>query len=184
MLNYQDKKILIITRKLPVIEFLSCFYSLTPNSLNIIKTNNTLSINYFEILLKNNFSFFILLNLRFTFNPLFITCLDYFLYKSNKSYNYILNVTSFLTNLRINLHLSLNKKLILPSLSKLFMNTVWLEREIIDFSGISIFGLRDTRRLMLDYLQKREYPNTLKVYDFTYNHFVNDLYTIKWLVLF
>jgi Ni,Fe-hydrogenase III component G len=42
------------------------------------------------------------------------------------------------------------------SVSKIIPSSVWLERELSDFSGLSFFGLIDTRRLLLDYLETKQ----------------------------
>lgn len=43
----------------------------------------------------------------------------------------------------------------LPSTSTIYFSTVWLERELSDFSGINFLGLVDTRRLLLDYFEPK-----------------------------
>jgi NADH:ubiquinone oxidoreductase subunit C len=46
------------------------------------------------------------------------------------------------------------------SVSTVFPSTVWLERELQEFSGISFLGLSDTRRLLLDYLEHKGFCQT------------------------
>jgi Ni,Fe-hydrogenase III component G len=46
------------------------------------------------------------------------------------------------------------------SVSTVFSSTVWLERELQEFSGISFLGLSDTRRLLLDYLEHKGFCQT------------------------
>lgn len=43
----------------------------------------------------------------------------------------------------------------LPSTSTIYASTIWLERELSDFSGINFLGLVDTRRLLLDYFEPK-----------------------------
>lgn len=180
--NNQEIKILLRTP--PVIDFLTQFYELPLNNFFFVNSDTCLNINYFVCKTKSLLYLSTILHLKHTFYPSFIFCLDYFLYKFYEQYNATLNFASLLTNLRLNICFELSKTLSIPSLSTIFLNTNWLERELIDFSGIYVIKLKDSRRLMLDYLQFRNYPTTLKVYDFTYNHYINDLYTIKWLVHF
>lgn len=173
-----DKTIIKISRVPPILEMLTLFYTFQPQSFFFLKSKNTLNINYFDINMDLIFYINIVLYLKYTFLPLFNFCVDYFLYQIEKIFFLINNFASLLTPLRLNLYAELDKKLILHTTSTIFLNASWLEREILDFSEIKIIKLKDTRRLLLDYLQVRQYPGKVKVYDFTYNHFLNDLYTI------
>lgn len=161
---------------LPIV--FSILYSNNTISLNFLKTSYLLNINFFNIQTNKFTHMTTILHLRYSFNPLFFGSLEMFLYKNFDSYIFLANFESFLSTFRINIYTLLNSKLLLPSLSKLFSNTIWLEREILDFSNITFFNLVDTRRLLIDYTQKRQYPSNTIIYDYTYNHFINDLYTI------
>lgn len=176
-----SKDIVNITlRTIALEEILTSLYNKQTKDFIFIKSSNTVNINYYVIQEKKKNLLYTALNLKYTFKPLFLFCLDYFLYKNIKSFNSIISFASLFSPLRINIFVKLFNKKTLPTLSSLFINVIWLEREIIDFSNITIYNLKDTRRLMLDYLQKRQHPHQLLIYDYTYNHFINDLYTIKW----
>ncbi len=168
----------------PVIDFLTYFYSLNLNKIVFINTNSNLNINCFVVKTQSYSYLNIILHLKNSFYPLSMMCLEYFLYNFEKNYNAMLNFASLFTNLRLNVTYSIKEIDNIKTISSIFLNSNWLEREIIDFSGIFIIKLKDTRRLMLDYTQNRVYPHNIKSYDFTYNHFLNDLYTIIWLVHF
>ena len=61
------------------------------------------------------------------------------------------------------------------SISTVFPSTVWLERELQEFSGISFLGLSDTRRLLLDYLEHKGFCQTHLGNDKNFN---NNFYDI------
>lgn len=42
------------------------------------------------------------------------------------------------------------------SVGGIFSSTIWLERELSDFTGVTFFGLVDTRRLLLDYFEEKQ----------------------------
>jgi len=39
--------------------------------------------------------------------------------------------------------------------STIYHSSIWLERELSDFTGIDFKGLTDTRRLLLDYFEDK-----------------------------
>jgi len=43
----------------------------------------------------------------------------------------------------------------LLTITSVFKSSVWLERELADFTGLNFIGLLDTRRLLLDYFEQR-----------------------------
>jgi hypothetical protein len=65
--------------------------------------------------------------------------------------------------------------LALVSTSKTFASSVWLEREISDFTGINFLGLVDTRRLLLDYFEPKQVWQTHISND---KNFSNTLYDV------
>lgn len=180
VIKHNKEFVNVTLRTIPVLEILLNLYSKPNNTITFIKSSNYLGINYFDIMENKKNLAHITLLIKYTFKPLFFTCLEYFMYKNINSLTGCINFASFFSPLRLNIFINLHNKNILPTLSSLFFNVLWLEREILDFSNLSIYKLKDTRRLMLDYLQTRQYPNQTLVYDYTYNHFINELYTIKW----
>lgn len=63
----------------------------------------------------------------------------------------------------------------LPSISQIYMSTVWLERELSDFSGINFLGLVDTRRLLLDYFEPKMSWQSHIGNDKNFNEFIYDI---------
>lgn len=159
-------------------DILSNLYSRKKNDFIFVLTSNNLNINYFNIIEKKHTYLLTILHIKYSFKPLFIFCLDYFVYTNLNIIISTINLASFFNPIRLNIYIKHAKNLFLPSLSNIFYNSVWLEREILDFSQFTIYNLKDTRRLMLDYLQKRQHPHLTFNYNYTYNNYVQDLYTI------
>lgn len=63
----------------------------------------------------------------------------------------------------------------ISSISKLFASSVWLERELSDFSGLNFLGLTDTRRLLLDYFEEKKNWSTHISNDKNYNNILYDI---------
>lgn len=61
------------------------------------------------------------------------------------------NLISYSTTQRLIYACFLSKEAPLYSVSDSFHNAVWLERELVEFFGISVSGRTDTRNLLLDY---------------------------------
>jgi NADH:ubiquinone oxidoreductase subunit C len=71
------------------------------------------------------------------------------------------NFSSMLTDNRIVLYTQVNDfQFSLPSIAHVYKSTIWLERELSDFSNLTFNGLFDTRRLLLDYFQPKQTWNT------------------------
>lgn len=56
-----------------------------------------------------------------------------------------------------------------------FRSSVWLERELSDFTGINFIGLLDTRRLLLDYFEQKTSWQTHTNNDKNYNESLYDI---------
>lgn len=57
---------------------------------------------------------------------------------------------------RTNIHTVIAlKDFSLNSVSSVYQSCIWLERELSDFTNINFIGLTDTRRLLLDYFEKK-----------------------------
>lgn len=67
------------------------------------------------------------------------------------------------------------KSFFISSLSRLFPSTIWLERELSDFSGLSFLGLTDTRRLLLDYFEEKKVWSTHISNDKNYSNVLYDI---------
>ncbi len=85
------------------------------------------------------------------------------------------NCNSLTTSSRVNIstRVSLSQYSI-ASTSSLVNSTIWLERELSDFSNILYIGLTDTRRLLLDYFEPKGFWQTHISNDKNYNNLVYD----------
>lgn len=83
---------------------------------------------------------------------------------------------NMLTDSRVSVSTELTTVNKLVSLSWLFSSTVWLERELSDFSNITFIQLRDTRRLLLDYLEPKQVWATHIQMDKNYNNTFYDVF--------
>lgn len=85
------------------------------------------------------------------------------------------NCNNLLTSSRITVSTRvLSSNFSLESISPLFSSTVWLERELSDFSNILYFGLTDTRRLLLDYFEPKGFWQTHISNDKNFNNLIYD----------
>lgn len=62
-----------------------------------------------------------------------------------------------------------------PSSSYSFKSTIWLERELSDFTGLNFENLLDTRRLLLDYFEDKQMQQTHISNDKNYNNVIYDV---------
>ncbi len=68
------------------------------------------------------------------------------------------NYSSFSLDIRYSVYTSINSQNFqLLSISSIFSSSLWLERELSDFTNIFFCGLYDTRRLLIDYFQEKKY---------------------------
>jgi len=74
-------------------------------------------------------------------------------------------------------HMSIHV-LALASTSKMFASSVWLERELSDFTSINFLGLTDTRRLLLDYFEPKQIWQTHLSGDKNYNNMLYDVFLV------
>lgn len=66
------------------------------------------------------------------------------------------NLTHLLSDNRCSVYTILSRDdFSLLSTSATYRSSVWLERELSDFTGINFIGLLDTRRLLLDYFEQK-----------------------------
>lgn len=64
----------------------------------------------------------------------------------------------------------------LISSTTLFRSSIWLERELSDFTNIHFTGLLDTRRLLLDYFEEKQ---VCQSHVFNDKNFNNNLYDVS-----
>ncbi len=87
--------------------------------------------------------------------------------------NFILqyNYNFMSTDVRLHLYTTISSSsFFCESLSTVYPSSVWLERELSDFSGLIFQGLTDSRRLLLDYFQHKQTYKTHTDNDRTYNN--------------
>ena len=98
----------------------------------------------------------------------------------NDSKVFLLVPTScYLTNYNVMVHTEFLTGDPVKSLSLIFFGFSWVEREVKEFFNIFFWGLKDTRRLLTDYVSlstnNSEYKTT------PYNHLIQDIINIKLL---
>ncbi len=71
------------------------------------------------------------------------------------------NYNFMLTDTRLHLYTEVSEsQFFCESISGLFPSTIWLERELSEFTGLVFEGLQDNRRLLLDYFHEKHSPQT------------------------
>ena len=78
-----------------------------------------------------------------------ITAVDY--PGKEKRFKIVYLLLSHEKNLRIAIHINIDEKLLLPSITKIFPSANWMEREVFDMYGISFKDHPDLRRILTDY---------------------------------
>lgn len=123
---------------------------------NITRTNSM--VDYFiEIKEINMYLFFKIIanTLLLNYNQLItLTCIDNlnlpnFKLKKRFSLVYVLNQIN--TTSRILIIVDFSPKVIISSISSIYKNVNWLEREVYDLFGIFFFKNKDLRRILTDY---------------------------------
>lgn len=88
-----------------------------------------------------------------------------------------LNTNSMLSDTRVHVVTSLpSDDYTLITSTTLFRSSIWLERELSDFTNIHFTGLLDTRRLLLDYFEEKQVCQSHVSNDKNFN---NNLYDIS-----
>lgn len=86
------------------------------------------------------------------------------------------NLASMLFDNRVNVHTVVSlKDFSLASVSSVYQSCIWLERELSDFTNINFIGLTDTRRLLLDYFEKKTAWQTHISNDKNFNNVIYDI---------
>jgi len=78
-----------------------------------------------------------------------ITAVDY--PGKEKRFKIVYLLLSHENNLRIVINVHIDEKVILPSITKIFPSSNWMEREVFDMYGISFKNHPDLRRILTDY---------------------------------
>ncbi len=95
---------------------------------------------------------------------------------NNPSWVIQFNLASMLFDNRLSVHTVISlKDFSLNSVSSVYHSCIWLERELSDFTNISFVGLTDTRRLLLDYFEKKASWQTHISNDKNFNNVIYDI---------
>ena len=78
-----------------------------------------------------------------------ITAVDY--PQREKRFKLVYLLLSHENNLRIIINIDIKDKAIIPSITKIFPSSNWMEREVFDMYGISFKDHPDLRRILTDY---------------------------------
>ena len=78
-----------------------------------------------------------------------ITAVDY--PQKEKRFKIVYLLLSHENNLRIIINTTIDEKVIVPSITKIFPSANWMEREVFDMYGISFKDHPDLRRILTDY---------------------------------
>lgn len=131
---------MLIKNGIPFENYFSCIYYTATN--NFFLKVNFLSIHYVNFFLKfhTNFLFKQLIDLSF---------IDYF--ERKYRFEVFYNLLSLKYNLRLILMSSMEESNVLPSLTNIYPNANWYEREAWDMFGIYFKAHPDFRRILTDY---------------------------------
>lgn len=119
---------------------------------NVIKSEINFGQLYIDIDLKDIIStiLFLKTNDKCRFKQLIdITAADF--PNREKRFKLIYLLLSHENNLRVIINTSIEDKVIVPSLTKIFPSANWMEREVFDMYGISFKDHPDLRRILTDY---------------------------------
>ena len=78
-----------------------------------------------------------------------ITAVDY--PKKEKRFKIVYLLLSHENNLRVIINIDIDEKMPVPSLTKIFPSSNWMEREVFDMYGVSFEDHPDLRRILTDY---------------------------------
>lgn len=134
---------------LPIDSFFICFGNGSYN----IYTTYTCNPNVLNIELNYSFFYYLCLCLRNELTKLYFAQ-DMSLIVENLSSTTHLNMSCYYTGAFMSLHTTLSKTSVLNSLSSIYSAFVWIEREASELTGILFKNLKDSRRLLTDYLQR------------------------------
>ena len=118
----------------------------------IKKTKINLNQLFIDIDLENLSStiLFLKTNDKCRFKQLIdITAVDY--PDKEKRFKIVYLLLSHENNLRIIINIDIKDKAIIPSITKIFPSSNWMEREVFDMYGISFKDHPDLRRILTDY---------------------------------
>ena len=130
-------------------------YLLSPNLFTLLKTNTQGARNT-TLLVNEKLCYYLFLHLKFSTSFYSSQLSDIFAYETTLT----LNDRTFSTVVVYNFHniffhdrffLFINSRNNLKSVTDLFPNAAWLEREVAELHGLNFMGKKDVRNLMLQY---------------------------------
>lgn len=126
------------------------------------KINNIFNIN----IQKNIFFFFFLINKK-NLNSYLFYILDSLLINNNNNKTLYISYQSIYFDYKVLIETYIKNEI--QSLSHILKGTIWIERELKEFSNIPYSNLLDTRKLLSNY----NYNNILSYNN--YNNIINDI---------
>lgn len=112
------------------------------NELYIYFKNHTLLEKFFKICKNNSL---------FQMKVLIDICVVDYYNKQKKRFEFIYNFTSITYNFKFFFKIIIGEFTFMPSITKLYSGSSWLEREIWDLFGIYFYRNMDLRRILADY---------------------------------
>lgn len=86
--------------------------------------------------------------------PVVVDGAQYSIQSGNWVFQY--NLTHLLSDNRCSVYTNVTRDAFsLLTITPIFKSSIWLERELSDFTGLNFIGLLDTRRLLLDYFEQK-----------------------------
>lgn len=129
--------------------YINIFKKYYKNHIYIYLYQNIKKILFF---LKNTFQFNLISLIEITGVDLLLLK-NYNLFFNINFFNKLIiyNLIDYKSSVRYIFNLFVNNNIKIFSLDKLFLNSNWMERELIEFFGLNILNKIDTRNLLLDY---------------------------------
>jgi len=118
----------------------------------VIKSEITFGQLYIDIKYENLISVILFLktNNKCKFKQLIdITAVDY--PQKEERFKIVYLLLSHENNLRVVINVNIDEKTLVPSLTKIYPSSNWMEREVFDMYGVSFKDHPDLRRILTDY---------------------------------
>ena len=151
------------------------FFLLTSSSVVSLYSYNT-RYNYYSLFTEKAYWSKLFLVKKFAKTHTLTYIVDGIQYKSNNNLNIQFNCSSMLMDSRLHVYTTISSlDFKLASISSIFPSTLWLERELSEFTNMVFYGSSDTRRLLLDYLQGKQEISTHSNNEKSYSNLYYDV---------